>query len=370
MTIAALIVAGGSGERMRRSGALPPKPLVPIRGVTLLERNVVALLRIGMTDLHVAVAADSQVAEFARSRCATIAEALGATLTLIEERQPLGSIGAAAYLRDRTDVVVVNADNLSSLDLNAMVAAHRKSGAAMTIAVHDQAFPIPFGEIALEGDQVIAYREKPSFTVRVCSAYSVLGSKALGQLNPGEPMGLPAFANRLLERGAPVRAYHHDAAWIDVNDLAAVERADALVSCHAEAFELWPGRPDEEFVALLLSGSHGVALRPTGDKAWCLPHTRLRDTDTLTAAKRVAARCSARSKCPEPLATFDEIDVSSRRRNRIHVFAAPSADASADATADANLADPMRWFRRQDIDALASVSPIVRRALAAGQRRR
>jgi dTDP-glucose pyrophosphorylase len=362
MTTAGLIVAGGSGERMRRSGAVPPKPLVPIRGVTLLERNVVALLRAGIADLHVAVSANGQVAEFARSRCSRIAESLGATLTLIEETHPLGSIGAAAYLQDRTEVVVVNADNLSSLDLRAMVAAHQRSGAAMTIAVHDQAFPIPFGEIALDGDQVIAYREKPSFTVRVCSAFSVLGSEALGHLRPGETVGLPAFANRLLERGAPVRAYQHDAPWIDVNDLAAVERADALVSGHADEFELWSSSPDREIVALLLSSSQGVALAPTRDEAWCLPHGRLPDGDRLTAARRIAARHTVQSICPEPLTTFDEIDVPSRRMTRIHVFSMAIPDAS--------LAGPARWFCTQDINALGSVSPIVRRALAAGQRPR
>jgi NDP-mannose synthase len=362
VTIAGLIVAGGSGERMRQSGSVLPKPLVPIRGVSLLERNVVALLRAGITDLHVAVSADSRVAEFARARCSSIAGALGAKLTLIEERQPLGSIGAAAYLRDRTDVVVVNADNLTSLDLKAMVAAHRRSEAAMTIAVHDQPFPIPFGEIALEGDQVIAYREKPSFTVRVCSAISVLGSEALGHFDPGETVGLPAFANRLLECGAPVRAYHHDAPWIDVNDLKAVEQAEALVCGHADEFELWSNNPDEEIVALLLSSSHGVALTATSDKAWCLPHARLSagDGDKLSAAKGIAARHGAQSICPNPLTTFDEIDISNRRMTRIHVFSVPNVDA--------RLSDPTRWFCGQDINALDSVSPIARRALAAGQR--
>ena len=49
------MVAGGAGERMRRSGSGVPKPLVPVRGVPLLEHNVSALLAAGVTDVHVAV---------------------------------------------------------------------------------------------------------------------------------------------------------------------------------------------------------------------------------------------------------------------------------------------------------------------------
>ncbi len=55
MSVAGLVVAGGAGERMSRSGSTVPKPLVKIRGVTLLERNVFTLLRAGITDIHVAV---------------------------------------------------------------------------------------------------------------------------------------------------------------------------------------------------------------------------------------------------------------------------------------------------------------------------
>jgi NDP-sugar pyrophosphorylase family protein len=45
------------------------------------------------------------------------------------------------------------------------------------------------------------------------------------------------LANRLLAAGELVAAYPHQAPWIDVNDLAAVQRAEQLLSEHAEAFE-------------------------------------------------------------------------------------------------------------------------------------
>ncbi|HKE16415.1 MAG TPA: NTP transferase domain-containing protein, partial [Kofleriaceae bacterium] len=45
MRVAGLILAGGAGERMRRSGGPDaPKPLAMVRGASLLERNLCALI--------------------------------------------------------------------------------------------------------------------------------------------------------------------------------------------------------------------------------------------------------------------------------------------------------------------------------------
>ncbi len=359
MTVAGLIVAGGAGERMRRSGGLLPKPLVPIRGVSLLERNLLALRRAGLTDLHVAVSAGADgVGEFARSRGREVARALGASLSVITEPRPLGSIGAAAYLGDRTEVVVVNADNLTSLDLQAMLAAHRASGAALTLAVHDQPFPIPFGEVVAQGDRVVAYREKPDLMVQVCSAVSVLGAEALAAFDPGETVGLPAFANRLLTRGCDVRMYRHSAPWIDVNDVAAAERASALVGAHPDQLELWATRLDDQNVAMLLHGSRGVMLETRNDGVWCLPLAPVAAGDELMSpAKLLATRYGIESARLKPLAVFDEIDIASCRITRAHVLSANVVDPAP--------VEPATWVPVQDIPKLDRVAPLVARAIAA-----
>lgn len=234
--ISALVVAGGAGERMRRSGSQVPKPLVEVRGVTLLERNVRALLRAGVKDVHVAVASGaSDVIEHA-SRCAELATRHGASLQLVVEERPLGSMGAAALVDTPDHLLVVNADNLTVLDLRALVDDHRRSGAAMTIAVHDEPFPMPFGEVSLDGDRVVAYREKPTYRITICTAVSVLGPEALALVHRGEDVGLPALCNRVLEAGLELHAHRHEAPWVDVNDLGMLDRAERLVDEHGAFF--------------------------------------------------------------------------------------------------------------------------------------
>ena len=224
------MVAGGAGERMRRSGSPVPKPLVPVRGVPLLEHNVITLLAAGVTDVRIAVSTLApEVQDFAETRCAELVASAGARLEVIVEDPPLGSLGAAALCRDVDEVLVVNADNLTSLDLRLVLEDHRASGAAMTLAVHDEPFPMPFGEITLEGSRVVAYREKPTYRITICSAVTVLGADALSRMVPGEPVGLPVFANRVLDEGLPVHAFRHAAAWVDVNDLVVAARAEEVL---------------------------------------------------------------------------------------------------------------------------------------------
>jgi NDP-sugar pyrophosphorylase family protein len=134
--------------------------------------------------------------------------------------------------------LVVNADNLTALDLGAVVADHLASGAAMTQAVHHQSFHMPFGEIELAEDGTIsAYREKPTYEILISSAITVVSPEAAELVRRGEFINLPLLANRVLEAGMTLRGYRHDAAWIDVNDLGARSRADQLLHERAVDFE-------------------------------------------------------------------------------------------------------------------------------------
>ena len=228
----ALIMAGGRGERMRAAGAAMPKPLVPIRGVPLLERNLRTLLDSGFQDIVVAAPAHTpEIAEFVRGRCSALAAARGVKLGLFEETTALGNIGAAAELEHCDgDLLVVYTDNLTSLDLNALVRHHHLARAALTSAVHFEPFRIPFGEVEVQDDLIVAYHEKPERRILVSSGLFVLSPSAITHIPRGRPTGVSWLVNRLLATGERVAAFSHDAPWIDVNDVAAIGRAEELVA--------------------------------------------------------------------------------------------------------------------------------------------
>jgi mannose-1-phosphate guanylyltransferase/phosphomannomutase len=238
--IAALVMAGGRGERLRASGTSIPKPLVPVLGIPLLERNLLTLLAAGFRDVTIAVPSHTpEIGAFVESRCRLLAESYGATVAVLEERVPLGNIGAAREVTPASaDVLVIYADNLTALDLADLVGHHHSAAAALTSGVHLEPFRIPYGEVQVESGSIVAYLEKPERRVLVSSGVFVLGPAARSLLPPGQRSEVSWLVNRLLAERLPVAAYQHQAPWIDINDSTAIARAEELIVRYPEHFDV------------------------------------------------------------------------------------------------------------------------------------
>ena len=238
--VAALIMAGGRSERMRAGGSAQHKGLRTVLGVPLIEWNLRALLWFGFEQVFVAINAQETglVAWIDRAGRA-VANSRSASLEVLIEKGPLGTIGAVASLpRWIDDAVIVNVDNLTSLDLREFAGYHREHGAAATIATHLQPFPIPFGLLELDGPRVSAYREKPELLVPISSGTYVLSRRAIDRVPAGHRFDVPALIDALLQADEPVLAFSHREPWIDVNDEAALAHAQRLLSLDGVA---WPG---------------------------------------------------------------------------------------------------------------------------------
>ncbi|HSS68122.1 MAG TPA: sugar phosphate nucleotidyltransferase [Nocardioidaceae bacterium] len=241
--VVGVIMAGGQGTRMQASGEPTPKPLVSVLGSPLVERNVMSLLRFGIVDVRVVLAAGARgaaIADWCAGRGTALADAAGGRLTAIEEHEPLGNCGglALATRGDRADALLLFADNLTDLDLSALVRAHRDRDGALTLAVHDEPFTLPYGVVDETDGAVTAYREKPALAVSVSSGLAVVSAEARDQLTG--PAGLSDFANRCVDAGLAVVTHRHRARWIDVNDTQKIAAAEAIVqSAPAEFEQFW-----------------------------------------------------------------------------------------------------------------------------------
>jgi len=369
MKAVGLVQAGGQGSRMARAVAGAIKPLVPIRGVPLLERNLLLLWRAGLRDLAVAApAARPEIAAFVEQRARPLLEALGASLELHVEEAPRGTIGAAAAWRGRADpLVVVNADNLTALDLDAMVQDHHAAGAPMTIAVHRESFTVPWGVIEVAEGDVAAYREKPSHEALICSAVSVLAPAALAAIPTDRPCPLPELVETLRRGGQRVRAHLHAAPWVDVNDARDVERAEALLARHADAFERLTAEPALEVCGALLRDGDALLLERRAADAtshpglWDTPGGKREKGESPAAAmaRELDEELGLAGAVPRPLGAFDDVDVARRRIVRHHVFALDVARAAVRASFG-----NFDWIERDRLARLAPLNGVVTRSLA------
>jgi NDP-sugar pyrophosphorylase family protein len=216
---------------MRAGGCRVHKALRAIRGIPLIEYNLAMLFRFGLSRVWVAVnAAETQLLSWVEERGRCMANEANAEVRLIVEHDPLGTIGAARYLTDLAEhILIVNVDNLTGLDLNTLLECHIRNRAALTVATHSEPFRIPFGEVERDGSRLVAYREKPEISITISSGTYVLGQRAMRCIAEKGPTSAPVLVQRLLDIHETVACYHHDAWWIDVNDEAALTRAEALL---------------------------------------------------------------------------------------------------------------------------------------------
>ena len=228
---AALVQAGGRSSRMRGDGSPDHKALARVRGRTLLEWNVQALVDAGFLDIAIAVsAAESALLSATKTIAAPLVQAAGGSLRLIVEEQPLGTIGAARECSFADALLVVNIDNLTSLDLADFLDHHLREEAAMTVATHIEGFQIPYGEALIEEERLIGIIEKPIKRYRISSGTYVLSAEAAALIDAGESIGAPTLFERVLSAGGKAAAYPHDRIWIDINAPEDLRRAEALLS--------------------------------------------------------------------------------------------------------------------------------------------
>jgi NDP-sugar pyrophosphorylase family protein len=135
----AMILAAGLGTRLKPFTDKHPKALAMVNGKSLLQRNIEYLQKIGITEVLV------NVHHFADQiiDAATTNNGWGSTVTISDETDVVLETGgglkkAAWYFGNETSFLLINADILTNLDLDALVVQHTNTGALATLAVSDR----------------------------------------------------------------------------------------------------------------------------------------------------------------------------------------------------------------------------------------
>ena len=222
-----VILAGGSGTRLKSVTGDLPKPMVPIAGRPLLERLVLHLIGSGFTRISIAVGygADVIKSHFGDG------SKFGCTVDYLEEEEPLGTAGPLRGLLDGEPLVepvlVMNGDLVTSFSVDGIVAAHATSGADLTVAVADYAHEIPFGvlERSPGDDLVVAFSEKPTWTATINAGIYVFEPRLIESIPAGQASGMGEIIEECLARGSIVKAWPIRGEWHDVGQPSDYRRA-------------------------------------------------------------------------------------------------------------------------------------------------
>lgn len=139
-------MAGGRGTRIAELFPNIPKPLIPVAGMPILEREISSLCAQGFKDIILTVGylADKIIAYFGDG------SQFGAKIDYFVEESPLGNAGALFRLREKLGdepFLLLNADAAFDVDFNRMVAFHQNHGGLVTLFTHPNSHPYDSGLI-------------------------------------------------------------------------------------------------------------------------------------------------------------------------------------------------------------------------------
>lgn len=148
-----IIMAGGKGTRIQSIASDIPKPMIPIDGVPVLEREICLLRDQGFDDIIITVShLGSIIMDYFGD-----GSKLGVKIEYFNEEVPLGNAGALFKLKDKLteDFLLLNADAIFDVDFNRMVDFHKGHGGLVTLFTHPNSHPYDSGLLITEKDMSV-----------------------------------------------------------------------------------------------------------------------------------------------------------------------------------------------------------------------
>lgn len=144
-------MAGGRGTRIAELFPNIPKPLIPVNGMPILEREIRSLAAQGFKDIILTIGylADKISSYFGDG------SKFGVSIEYFVEETPLGNAGALFQLREKIGdepFLLLNADAAFDVDFNRMVAFHKQHKGLATLFTHPNSHPYDSGLIIADED--------------------------------------------------------------------------------------------------------------------------------------------------------------------------------------------------------------------------
>lgn len=251
----AVLMAGGSGTRLRPLTCDLPKPMVPILNKPIAEHIINLLKKVGIREI---IATLHYFPDIMRDYFQNGNDFDVDITYAVEEEQPLGTAGCVKNIQEllHSTFLVISGDGITDFDLQKAIAYHREQNSLATIVLTRVPNPMEFGVVITNPDgRISRFLEKPStsevFSDTVNTGTYILEPEVLDYL----PVNQEADFSKdlfplLLAEGKPIYGYIAEGYWCDVGHLDAYRQSqyDALnqqvylqLEYHQRSAGIWIG---------------------------------------------------------------------------------------------------------------------------------
>lgn len=146
-----VIMAGGKGTRIAALAPDIPKPMIPIDGVPVLEREIESLVSQGFDDILITVSHLGKVIMDYFGDGSGVSPITGkpfhAHITYYFEKEPLGNAGALFKVKNQLtdEFLLLNGDAVFDVNFKRFIEAHHRMGGLVTLFVHSNSHPYDSG---------------------------------------------------------------------------------------------------------------------------------------------------------------------------------------------------------------------------------
>ena len=220
-----VILAGGLGTRLFPLTKDTPKPLLPVNGRPIIEIVTRNFASAGFWKFFVSV---NYLGEQIKSHLGDGSQ-MNVSIKYLDETERTGTAGSLALLPERPDrpFFVMNADILTSIDLEAMLRAHEATRPLITVGSRLYEQTVDFGVLVAvgyadgfrrtSGNRVVRLEEKPVERYQINAGIYVLEPRVLDFIGSG-----PRFVNMTdvidyaLSSGEVVQSFPIHEYWRDI----------------------------------------------------------------------------------------------------------------------------------------------------------
>ena len=219
----AIIMAGGMGKRLGNLTKNIPKPMLEIKGKPIIEHCLSRLEEGGIETIYVSVnyLAD-QIIKYLNSRNSI------SNIIPINEEKRLGTIGSLSLISDKITgpIIVMNADLLTNVSINAMASYHLDGNYSATIAGAVYENTIPCG--VLKSNQLghlEFIEEKPVVNYMVAGGLYILNQEVYKLLKKNEFFDIPDLLNNSVKKKFINTIFPIHEKWRDIGKIEEYNKA-------------------------------------------------------------------------------------------------------------------------------------------------
>jgi mannose-1-phosphate guanylyltransferase len=241
-----ILLVGGFGTRLKPLTNETPKPMLPVGGLPVTERQLLAAKKAGINTVILATSYLSDVF----TPYFGDGSKWGMNLLYAVESQPLGTGGAIRnaaalvnFADSKEEFVIFNGDVLSGHDIAAQLEFHRANSADATLHLIEVADARAFGCVPTHPDgRVIDFLEKMEnpVTNSINAGCYIFSPSVISEIPAGEVVSIERETfPKLVKDGRPVYGYHEQSYWLDIGTPAALFKGSRDIV--GDGFRAGPG---------------------------------------------------------------------------------------------------------------------------------